>query len=294
MSGFLRPVRALLRAPASELCFAVRSSLRWSRGVPGRDALAGAPTFAWAPEPIRAALEARADALEQRYQASAPIRGLAPELRARNYARLEQLDRLADGLVAPCSPAGVVRAADIGSGDFYYAAALSRWLARTNRPSLLDVALRGVEVDGYGLQRDGYSRADHGRGRAAAASGDRFRVSYEVGDARALGAAEQDVVSMFYPFLTSIDGLASGAPWSQIQPRKALEAAVSALRPGGWLVVANRSSREFVKLTRLLAGLPVTRIAKSSFATDLAPEAPHTAEHVGSIWVREGMSPQAL
>lgn len=293
MSGLLSPVRALLRAPATELCFAVRSSLRWSRGLPGRDALAGAPTFAWAPEPIRAALQLRADGLEQRYGIAGAVADLAPELRARNYGRLEQLDRLAEGLAAPRLRAGALRAADFGSGDFFYAGALSRWLSSAGRTRRADVELRAVEVDGYGLQRDGHSRADHGRGRAAAASGSGFRVSFEVGDAVTAGWTDLDVVSLFFPYLSSIGGLQRGSPWSQVRPREVLSAAVASLRPGGWMVVANRTSREFAKLTQLLADMPVTRVARSSFASDLMPEAPETAAQVGSIWVREGMSPPA-
>lgn len=290
----LRHGLALLRAPATEVGFVVRSSLRWSRGAPKPDALAAAPTFAWAPESIRSALQQRADDLDAMFSLAPAIRDLAPEQRARNYARLEQLERLSEGLEVPCSEDGAVRAADLGSGDFYYAGALARWLAGGGADGPRRAVLRGLELDGYGVYRDGHSRADHGRARAEAASCDQNVVRYEVADAASTRLPPQDVVSLFFPFLTTYACLEWGAPLSRLRPRRVLERAVEALRPGGWLVVANQTPREYARLTKLLARLPVTRIARGSMATDLAPEAPQTAGQVGSIWVRdEGFPPAA-
>ena len=282
----LRHGLALLRAPATEVGFVVRSSLRWSRGAPKPDALAAAPTFAWAPEPLRAALQVRADDLDARYELAPAIGDLAPEQRARNYARLEQLAQMSAPHQVPCSEDGVVHAADLGCGDFYYAGAMTRWLAGGGSDAPRRVVLRGLELDGYGVYRDGHSRADHGRARAAAASLDHHVVRYEVADAASARLPAQDVVSLFFPFLTTYACLEWGAPLSRLRPRRMLERAVAALRPGGWLVVANQTPREHARLCRLLSRLPVRRLARCSLATDLAPEAPQTAGQIGSIWVR--------
>lgn len=287
MSRIVRQGLALLRAPAIELGYALRSSLRWSRGAPSPDRLAAAPTFVWAPEPLAADLHERAERLEDRFGLASCLTGLAPDVRARNYARLEQLERLAGDLAVPRSEDGCVRAADLGCGDFHYAAALSRWLSRGGAGDVRSVVLRGLELDGHGIYRDGHSRADHGRARAVDASVDGNVVRFEVADAAAARLPQQDVVSLFFPFLTPYACLQWGLPLSRLRPRRLLARAVQSLRPGGWLVVANQTPREFVRLRRLLAGLPVARIARASLASDLVPEAAATACQVGSIWVRQ-------
>ena len=93
--------------------------------------------------------------------------------------------------------------------------------------------------------------------------------------------------SLFFPFLTAYACLSWGAPLTRLRPRRMLRRAVQALRPGGWLVVANQTVDEHVRLCRLLAGLPVTRIARRSLATDLAPEAWRRDGQIGSIWQRQ-------
>ena len=286
MSGMLRHGLALLRAPANELGFAVRASLRWSRGAPEPDALASAPTFAWAPSLLRESLEARAEQLERVYAVSERAADLAPELRARNYARLEQLHRLAGGRAAPCSDDGLVRAADFGCGDFHYAPALSRWLTRAGLAAPRRTVLRGLESDAFGVYRDGHSRADHGRARAAASSTEGDVVRFEVADATSTRLPEQDVVTLFFPFLTPYACLRWRAPLSRLRPRRMLERAVASLRPGGWLVVFNQTPREHARLTRRLARAPVARVARRRLATDLTPDAPQTSGQVGSIWLR--------
>lgn len=295
MSSLVRPAIALLRAPATEFCFALRASVRWSRGAPRRDTLASAPTFAWAPEPIRASLQRRADALDASFHVAARIRDLAPEVRARNYARLEQLERLSRGMRIPSSAGGLTRAADLGAGDFYYAGALACWLSTARTVGGPRVDLRAFELDGHGIYRDGHARCDHGRAHAAAASCEHVDVGYTVADATRICLKDLDVVSLFFPFLTTYACIEWGAPLSRSRPKKMLAAAVRALRPGGWLVVANQTTEEFVRTQRLLQRLPVTRIARCSFASDLAPEAPRTAGQIGSVWQRhEGVPSGAL
>lgn len=93
-----------------------------------------------------------------------------------------------------------------------------------------------------------------------------------------------DVVSLFLPFLTTYACVEWGAPLSRSRPQKMLAAAVRSRRPGGWVAVANQTTEECVRTQRLLARLPVTRIARRSLATDLTPAAPRTAGKIGSVW----------
>lgn len=294
MPSVLQNGLALLRAPAIEIGFALRSMLRWSRGAPALPQTSGTETFAWAESGRRAGFLARASDLLARYDLGHLDETADPAVRSGNLARLEQLEVLARGLSVPCGPDSVVRAADFGCGDFHYAAALAQWLARFGLEKGEQsgvcprrVVLRGLELDGHGIYRDGHSRADHARARAAAASNGSALVRFEVADAAFVKLPEQDVVSLFFPFLTAYASLSWGAPLSRLRPRRLLERAVFSLRPGGWLVVANQTPREHVLLTRYLAEMPVVRIARVPFATDLVPDAERTESQVGSLWLRQ-------
>lgn len=294
MPSVLQNGLALLRAPAIELGFALRSVLRWSRGAPLLSRNAGGDTFGWADQDRREHLRARRDAMLAQFDLAHLEDTAAPDVRCRNLARIEQLEALSDGLELPAGSDGVVRAADFGCGDFHYAAGLQQWLARhqpcsDGRPpeSERRVVLRGLELDGHGIYRDGHSRADHARARAKNASVHGSLVQFEVADAAYARLPEQDVVSLFFPFLTAYACLSWGAPLSRLRPRRLLERAVHALRPGGWLVVANQTEQEYRRMSRLLADLPVVRIARASFATDLVLHAERTQDQLGSVWQRQ-------
>lgn len=288
MSGWLRHGWCWLRAPANELGFALRASLRWSRGEPPP------PRVAVAPDEIdfggdRAPCE-RLRELAERFDLT-PLAAEPPVVQRASLARLEALEGLSAGLSLPCGPDGVVRAVDIGCGDFHYAAVLQQWLSRHSGPPR-PVVLRGLELDGYGVYRDGHSRADHARARAARASVAGSVVRFEVADAARVPLPEQDVVTLFFPFLTAHACLAWGAPLSRLAPRRLLRRAVRAVRPGGLLVVANQTAAEHATLLRLLGGLPVVRIARRSFASRLAPEPAATTGQVGSVWRRHDDVPR--
>lgn len=252
MPSLLRRCLAALRVPTNEVGFAVRSRLRWSRGEPS--------TAVTANERILAA----------------------------NAALGRHLEALAGDLAMPCGDDGVVRAIDVGCGDFHYAAALARWLA-SHGAAARDVALRGIEVDGFGIYRDGHSRADHARAHAAHAatrSAGGGTVRFEVADFTRIRLPEQDVVSLFYPFLSAYPTLRWGLPLSRLRPRRLVARAVATVRPGGWLVVANQTAMEFTRLGELLAEQPVDLLRQVSFATDLGSFAAQTAGRVGSLWRR--------
>ena len=222
MAGILRRSLILLRAPGAEVGFVARSLLRWSRGEPRRPIAASlwpsAADFVWAPTERRNELANRAAVIASRYCLDG-LRHVDAATRCRNLARLEQLERLAAGEPVPHGPDGVVRAADLGCGDFHYAAALQQWLSRAGRGERR-VVLRGIELDGHGVYRDGHSRADHARALARDASIAGSEVRFEIGDASAVALPEQDVVSLFFPFLTAHACLAWGTPLSRLRPRR--------------------------------------------------------------------------
>jgi SAM-dependent methyltransferase len=271
---------ALLRAPALELSFALRSTLRWSRGTAR---LPHEPKEPWL-RTLSPARQAEVAALVARHDLGALAAVSTVATFASCLQRLAVLERLDQA--RPVGPDGVVRAADFGCGDFHYAIALQRWLAGPGEPRR-QVVLRGFELDGHGLYRDGHSRADHARAHAALAAVDGGMVRFEVADATSVRLPEQDLVTLFFPFLGPFACLRWGLPLSRLRPRRLLRAAVRALRPGGWLLVANQTPAEHARLSRWLRPLPVTALAQVPMASDLVPWADSTTGQVLSVWRRE-------
>lgn len=286
MPSLWRCCAAALRAPAIELAFAVRSNLAWSRGEPVLPHEAKEAWWARLSDQVRP----RAERLVERYVlGTLQERSTVPVFTA-NLALLEGLEQLGEGLCLPVAAGGRLHALDIGSGDFHYATALQRFLTRHGAGAgTRSVELVGCEVDGHGVYRDGHSRADHARAHAALAAGHEGGVRFLVADAARLQLPPQDLVTMFFPFLSVYPLLQWGLPLSRFRPRRLLRRAVAALRPGGWLLVSNQTGAEFRRLRALLEGLPVELVRQVSFATDLVPQAGRTADRIGSLWQRLGM-----
>jgi nitrogen fixation protein FixH len=282
---------ALLRAPAVEVTFALRQWLRWSRGGLELPHEAKAERFGHLTAARRDAALAWEGDLRRRFDLDPLWARSTTTTWLGNLARLDALDRLAAGLPRPDDGAGTVHAIDIGSGDFHYATALQRWLARHGRVAPRHVVLRGLELDGHGIYRDGRARADHGRAHAAqAAAGTTANtvVRYEVADATARALPEQDVATVFFPFLGPYACLRWGLPLSRLRPRRLLARAVAAVRPGGWLVLANQTAAELERAERYLATLPVDRLATRALHCPYLPWAEQTALQVVTLWRRRG------
>ncbi len=297
MPSLWRRCAAALRAPANELAFVVRSQVAWSRGAPALPHEAKAGWCAFLPAGERAHAERRAARLVQRYRLDALQQQSTVPVFAANLALLEQLERLGAGLPLPGAVGATLRALDVGSGDFHYATALQRFLSRHDTTLLRPVLLLGCELDGHGVYRDGHSRADHARAHAALAAepldaaGPPGSVQFVVADAARLQLPPQDVVTLFFPFLSVYPLLQWGLPVSRFGPRRLLRRAVAALRPGGWLLVSNQTTAEFARLRTLLEGQPIELVRQMPFATDLVPQAARTADRVGSLWRRLAVQP---
>lgn len=289
MASLLGRALTLLRAPANELSFGLRSRLGWSRGLATLPHEGKQDLFGHVDPEEAAELQRDADELRERFGLGA-LHGCSTRLAyAANLALIDRLIALCGERTVPAGVDGKVRAVDIGCGDFHYATALASWLSRhdaTGASGARDVVLRGIEVDAHGIYRDGHSRADHGRAHAALASGGRADVCFEVADCCALRLPEQDVVTCFYPFVSAYALLRWGLPLTKLRPRLLLHRAASTLRPGGWLVVANQTGAEFERLVELLRDAPVTLLGIAPFASDFVPYAAATADRVGSVWQR--------
>lgn len=283
MPSAMQTAVALLRAPVAEVGFLLRDSLRWRRGAV---ALRGEPKDAlFADDPATAA---QLTSLATAYELS-PLRARSSVSHwLANLACLRGLARLAAaaGAKMPASADGVVRAIDVGSGDFHYAFALQRWLARSGAAAPRAVDLCGVEVDGYGVYRDGHARVDHATAHAALATCDGATVRYAVADATCLRRPAVDVATAFFPFLSAYACLQWGLPVSRLRPRRFVQRAVAMVRPGGWIVVVNQTASERAQLARLLADQPVRLLAETPWHVEFAPWAARTVGQTGTLWSR--------
>lgn len=294
MPSLLQAALSVLRAPATEFAFALRSRLRWSRG---RVALANEDKrelFAFLPPRERAAAERRA----QHWRRWPELQRLAGQSSRTTWldalARLDGLERLVGAHALPVGDDGVLRALDVGCGDFRYATALAAFLARHGRrpaEAPRRVVLRGVELDGHGIYRDGHARADHAAAHAELAMGGGAEVQFQVADFARRRWPEQDVVTMFFPFLSAHACLQWGVPLSRLRPRRLVARAVASVRPGGWLLVVDQTPAEHQRLGELLAGHPVQLLATASFASALVPWAERTEGQVATLWRRQADVP---
>jgi SAM-dependent methyltransferase len=250
--------------------------------------------FAFLPPAERAAAERRA----QHWRRWPELQRLAGHSSRTTWldalARLDGLERLVAAHELPIGDDGAVRALDVGCGDFRYATALAAFFARQGRrngQAPRRVVLRGIELDGHGVYRDGHARADHAAAHAELASAGSSEVHFQVADFARRQWPEQDVVTMFFPFLSAHACLQWGVPLSRLRPRRLVARAVAAVRPGGWLLVVDQTPAEHARLSQLLAGQPVQLLATVGFASGLVPWAERTQGQVATLWQRQAGVP---
>ncbi len=283
MAGIVKHTLAMLRAPQNAVAFTVRSRVRWSRGIAELNNESKERLFDHLPTPRWAEAEAEESSLRARYGLDA-LRGRSTCVAyAENLAMLASLERLCGELELPVGGDGALRAVDVGCGAFAYATALQRFLARGGRGPARQAILRGVEIDGHGVYRDGHSRADYARAHAALAGKE---AHFQVGDFTALPIPEQDLVTMWFPFVERFSLLQWGLPLSLFDPRRLMQRAVATVRVGGVLLVANQTESEAAQVVSLLRGLPVKHLRSTSIASDLVPYSARTAGRIGSLWRR--------
>ncbi len=127
-------------------------------------------------------------------------------------------------------PTGVV-VHDVGSSNFWYARVLQSFF----RPS----SLTGVEVEGYRIYANGYSRWDYARGYVQGLPQTSFVVSnYAQYDQRA------DVVTAWYPFVTPTPVLAWRLPLALLTPHAIFSRIASNLTATGLFVMVNQGAEE--------------------------------------------------
>lgn len=147
----------------------------------------------------------------------------------KGYDYLDILDRawISWGQPRPVGP--VVH--DVGSSNFWYARALHTFF----QPS----SLTGIEVEGYRIYANGYSRWDYAQGYVQ----DLERTRFVVAD---YAEFEQpaDVVTAWYPFVTPAPVLAWRLPLAMFTPHTLFSRIASNLTATGLLVMVNQGPEE--------------------------------------------------
>ncbi len=147
----------------------------------------------------------------------------------KNYDYLNTLDQAWSAWELPKPVGGTLH--DVGSSNFWYARTLHAFF----RPS----KLIGVEVEGYRLYANGYSRFDYAQGYIA----DLPNTQFVTRDYR--GYAEPaDVVMAWYPFVTPAPMLAWRMPLSLFDPAALFARIAENLAEQGRFIMVNLSPAE--------------------------------------------------
>lgn len=240
MHKMLLSLLSYTRIPGNAFSFWLRQALRWSRGTPSLAHESKIDLFAFARENRRQA-EARAAELHARYHLEPLAQCSTAALYRKNLHVLDALEQATQGLGPLTLPHGEIAALDVGAQDWYYVFALERWL-RCSDQSQRQVRLTGIELDGYERFADFHTRQDYAL--AYARQTDNPEAKYQVCDFLQFQAKDYDVVFLLHPLLIRYQLLLWGLPLRCFRPRQLVDRAVSALRPGGWLVIFCHTLRE--------------------------------------------------
>ncbi len=219
-------------APIPTICQRIRSGyhgvwhaltmrVRWSRGIVREqpaECLDGLSEFQ----------RVRVSELTKRYHELFELRlGAATALKCYDY--LDLLDQtFADaGLAVPTGG----RVHDVGSANFWYAAALQALF----RPD----CLRGIEVDGYRLYPNGHSRWDAAQGYVQPFAGADYLVA-DYADMR----EEARTITAWFPFVTPGPVVAWRLPLTVLAPHRLFASVAANLDKDGLFVMVNHGAEE--------------------------------------------------
>lgn len=257
---------------AQAASFALRRTLRWTRGAPIAPHEDKSDLFIRHPEPDSASR------FEQRVRAQYDLQTLYETSRNADYcdnlliiASLERLN--------PSLPDNVV-AVDVGSKNFSYAFGLYRFFERSGK-SRRAVSLEGIEIDGYGIYPDFRSRADWAQMYVSQLGSP--HVSYRVEDFLIAESRNANVVTMFFPFVKSETALRWGLPSSVCKPGEIFARCFETLVPGGLLITFHQTHEESALAKELVRGAGFQLEQEHSLASKLVEYHEQTEDRVGLV-----------
>jgi len=210
-----------LRSLRHRFWYGISERVRWSRG-----------TFSEAParkiNGLSCGQEERIAALQRAYQTKFEV-SMSAMTALNNYEYLDILDRAWVDVGAAPPTGGTLY--DVGCASFWYAAALQAFF----RPH----SLTGVDIEGHRLGKNGHTRVDYATGYLARLPNARFINA----DYRQMRAAA-DVITLWFPFVTSTAILAWRLPLNLLDPKRLIERVSNNLKPGGIVVMVNHGTTE--------------------------------------------------
>ena len=255
---------AYTRIPGNILSFWLRRTIRWPQRTPKLINEPKENLFSYLPEDQRQT-EHRAEDLRQKYHLT-PIAEHSPaSLYRQNLYQLDLLELATQSLDIPeVNAKNMIKAVDVGSQDWRYVFALERWLRFRCGNGTQQVHLDGVELDGYEILADLYSRADYARMYARQTGNPDVR--YLIADFLHYRELENDFVFIFYPIVLRYQILLWGLPLSCFAPDKLLTHAAQLTRPGGWIILFCHNIREHEEVLSLVKGNSNLRLVREGKA----------------------------
>lgn len=169
--------------------------------------------------------------------------------------RIELLEKALEEKKLP----NVIRAADVGSTNFYYAASLHQFYQKHSKLQRLE----GIEVDAYRVYDNFHSRIDYAKAYIKGLD----CVNYLPMDFINY-TNKVNIITMFLPFVFEEPLLKWGLPLSKYQPLAYMKHAYECLERGGIWIITNQGKEEQEKQHELLDALKISYEDKGVFLSD--------------------------
>lgn len=147
---------------------------------------------------------------------------------------------------------------DIGSKNWFYASGEYNFFKYFNSDKT--IYLDGIELDGYRMYSNFYSRADYANFYIKNLDNTRYIVNDLLQH-----NGYYDCILWFFPFVTEYPLLEWGLPLSTFQPEKMILKAYNLLVNKGILLIVNQDENEYNIQQELLKNLNIPFIAKGMF-----------------------------
>ena len=234
------------------LRFAFRQKLAWRRGTPRLIHEQKLHLFSYLDAKESRELEETEMSLRERYRLDAFAQASSVNDYRDNLYLLAALRELEGFLELPEKK---ISSLDVGSKNWNYVYGLKQFLKYVSHGQERQVDLCGVEIDGYGIYSDLYSRCDHAQAYVGQANGDGDRAEYRVDNFVTSHYGKMDIVTLFYPFILEEALRSWGLPRRYFEPRNLLAKALSLLDVRGALIVTNQTGLEAERLNSHLEAL---------------------------------------
>jgi hypothetical protein len=179
---------------------------------------------------------------------------LRQSLALTNYLYLDLLDRARQNFQWKVNPGGCL--VDVGSQHFYYASVLHAFF----QPQTLS----GIELEGYRIYQDGYSRFDYAMAYIRGLPNTQYRVMDFCNFNE-----EVDGITCFYPFFEPKALVRWRLPLKVFRPELLVQTMARVLRINGFVFMVNRGETEAKIARQLMAETGLTLVGQCTFPDPL-------------------------